>query len=59
MDRKKLLDLMQFVCDQNKVAFFELIKAEKIDLSDREINALLNVLESKTKDSFFKMIERM
>jgi hypothetical protein len=51
MDRKKLLDLMQFVCDQNKVAFFELIKAEKIDL--------LSVLESKTKDSFFKMIERM
>ena len=50
---------MQFVCDQNKVAFFELIKAEKMDLSDREINALLSVLESKTKDSFFKMIERM
>ena len=59
MDRKKLLDLMQFVCDQNKVAFFELIKAEKMDLSDRQINALINVLESKTKDSFFKMIERM
>ena len=59
MDRKKLLDLMQFVCDQNKVAFLELIKAEKMDLSDREINAVLSVLESKTKDSFFKMIERM
>ena len=59
MSRKEMLDLMQFVCDQNKVALFEVVQQRNIELDANSLEAILNVLEATTKNNFLKMIERM
>ena len=59
MSRKEMLDLMQFVCDQNKVALFEIVQQRNIELDANSLEAILNVLEATTKNNFLKMIERM
>ena len=55
MSRKEMLDLMQFVCDQNKVALFEVVQQRNIELDANSLEAILNVLEATTKNNFLKM----
>ena len=50
MSRKEMLDLMQFVCDQNKVALFEVVQQRNIELDANSLEAILNVLEATTKN---------
>lgn len=59
MDRKETLNLMQFVIDQNKTVFFETVNTKGIQLEESQLRVLLLALEEKTKESFFKVVERM
>lgn len=59
MDRKEVLNLMQFVIDQNKNVFFETVNAKGIKLEESQLRVLLLALEEKTKESFFRVAERM
>lgn len=59
MDRKKVLNLMQFVIDQNKTVFFETVNAKGIQLEESQVRVLLLALEEKTKESFFRLVEKM
>jgi len=59
MNRQELLNLMQFVCDQNSNVFFETVKEQNFELSDKQIRAMIQALEAKTKDSFMRFAERM
>ena len=59
MTRKEMLDLMQFVCDQNNTALYELINSDDISLTEQQTRAFMSVLEAKTKDTFMRFIERM
>lgn len=59
MNRKEMLDLMQFVCDQNNNALYELIVSEGIELTEQQTRAIMSVLEAKTKNCFMRFVERM
>ena len=58
MDKAKLLNLMQFVIDQNKTIIYESMNAEGTDVTGEQLRALILAVET-TKKSFFRMIERM
>ena len=59
MDKAKLLNLMQFVIDQNKTIIYESMNAEGTDVTGEQLRALILAVEETTKKSFFRMIERM
>jgi len=59
LNKQELLDLMQFVCDQNKTNLFEILKKTDTEVGERDIRAILNVLEETTKGCFFRFIEKL
>ncbi len=59
LNKQELLDLMQFVCDQNKTNLFEILNKAETDISERDVRAILNVLEETTKGCFFRFIEKL
>lgn len=59
MNKSELLTLMQFVCDKNKQSMFEIIKEQNMDLTEVQIRALLQTVETNTKNCFFRMIEKL
>ncbi len=54
MNKTELMDLMQFVIDSNAQALAEVTTA----LDDQQRRTVLNAVEAKTKDCFFRVIER-
>jgi ribulose kinase len=59
MDKSQLLNLMQFVIDQNKTIVYDSINSNKTPVSDEQLRALILAVEETTKNSFFRMIEKM
>ena len=59
MTKKEVLNLMQFVCDQNNTAVYEVAKTDAFNLDDKQLRELLQVLEAKTRECFLRFIERM
>ena len=59
MTRAELLNLMQFVCDQNGAVFYETINSQNMNLTEKQVRALLQALEATTKNSFMRFAERM
>ncbi len=59
MTRSELLNLMQFVCDQNSAVFYETINAQNMNLTEKQVRAVLQALESTTKNNFMRFAERM
>ena len=57
MNKTELMDLMQFVIDSNAQTIAEATVGA--ELSDQQRRLILNAIESKTKDCFFRMIDRM
>ena len=57
MNRKEVLELMQFVIDQNANVLAE--ATGLLNMGDQERRTVLNAVESKTKDSFFRYVDRM
>ncbi len=55
MDKKELMDLMQFVIDSNKRVIYE--STVELDWNEKQQRNVLNAVEAKTKDCFFRMIE--
>ena len=55
MNRKEVL--MQFVIDQNSITLAE--ATGTLEINDQQRRTVLNAVESKTKDSFFRFVERM
>jgi len=58
MTRAQIRDLMGFVTDTQRQAIFDVVMAEKLNLNDKQMNFLISVLETKTKDCFFRMMEK-
>jgi len=56
MDRNQLKELLQYVVDTNKQAIFELVTAQKFQISETQLRSLINVMESTTKEGFFKIM---
>ena len=56
MNRQELMDLMQFVIDSNSQVLAE--ATSMLNLNDQQKRTVLNAVESKTKDCFFRMIEK-
>ena len=59
MTRAELLNLMQFVCDQNAAVFYETINTQNMNLTEKQVRALLQTLEATTKNNFMRFAERM
>ena len=57
MNRKEVLELMQFVIDQNANVLAE--ATGLLNMGDQERRTVLNAVESKTKDSFFRYVDKM
>ena len=57
MNKNELMDLMQFVIDSNSQVLAETTAQLGIDAQQQR--AVLNVVESKTKDCFFRVIDRV
>lgn len=57
MNKKEVLELMQFVIDQNSIAFAE--ASVTFPLDDQQRRQVLNAVESKTKESFFRFVDRL
>ena len=58
MEKSKILNLMQFVVDQNKTIIFESIKKSEAQLTESQLRALLLAVEQTTKDSFFRLMDK-
>ncbi|MGI9268978.1 MAG: hypothetical protein ACR2PE_00455 [Porticoccus sp.] len=58
MDKKKLRTLMTFVIDSNKQTMYDLIVKEKMQVSEKELRALIEVVDANTKNCFFKLMEK-
>ena len=60
MDKDQLRNLMTFVVDSNNTALHETItNTLHLELTEEQLRTILNVLESKTKDCFFRVMEKM
>ncbi len=60
MDKNNLRDLMTFVIDSNSSALHEtLLSTLELDLTEEQIRVVLNMLEAKTKECFFRVMEKM
>lgn len=59
MDRKELRTLMEFVIDSNKQTLYDTVVKSSMQVSEQELRTLINAIESNTKDSFFKVIEKV
>ncbi len=59
LDKTELLDLLAFVCDQNKNNLFEVLNKTETNLTERDIRAILNVFEETTKGCFYRFIEKL
>ena len=59
MTRKELLNLMQFVVDQNNTTLVDVINTLRIDCDDKQKRALAQAVEAKTKDCFLRFIEKI
>tara|TARA_B100000683_G_C12128664_1_gene406640 strand:+ start:191 stop:397 length:207 start_codon:yes stop_codon:yes gene_type:complete len=55
MNRQEVMDLMQFVIDSNNMVLAE--ATAQLTLGDQQRRLILNAVETKTKDCFFRMIE--
>ena len=55
MDKKELMDLMQFVIDSNTRVIYE--NTIELNWDEKQQRNVLNAVEAKTKDCFFRMIE--
>ena len=55
MNRQEVMDLMQFVIDSNNMVLAE--ATAQLTLEDQQRRLILNAVETKTKDCFFRMIE--
>ena len=55
MNRKEVMDLMQFVIDSNNSVLAEATAI--LTLEDQQRRTILSAVEAKTKDCFFRMIE--
>ena len=56
MEKKDIKQLLQFVVDSNKQSIFELVTAKKYQIDDQQLRQLINVVESTTKDCFYKVM---
>ena len=56
MNKQELMDLMQFVIDSNSRVLTETTAG--LDINPQQQRNMLNAVESKTKDCFFRMIDR-
>lgn len=58
MEKSKILNLMQFVVDQNKTVIFDSIKKSEAQLTEAQLRALLLAVEQTTKNSFFRLMDK-
>ena len=59
LNKAELLDLLAFVCDQNKNNLYEILNKTETKLTERDMSAILNVLEETTKGCFYRFIEKL
>lgn len=59
MNRKELRTLMEFVIDSNKQTLYDTVLKSSIQLSEQELRTIMNAVESNTKDSFFRVMEKV
>ena len=59
MNRKELRTLMEFVIDSNSQILYDTVVKSSIPLSEQELRTIMNVIESNTKDSFFRVMEKV
>ena len=57
MNRKDVLNLMQFVIDQNSIILAE--AARDLQINDQQTRVVMNAIESKTKDCFLRFVDKM
>ena len=57
MDKQELMNLMQFVVDSNASVLAE--ATAMLELTDQQRRTVLNSVESKTKDCFFRFVDRI
>ena len=58
MDRKELRTLMEFIIDSNKQTIFDTVVKSDIQLSEQQLRTIINAVEAKTKEGFFRIIEK-
>lgn len=56
MTKNELMDLMQFVIDSNSQILVETTGA--LNMDPQQQRTILNALESKTKDCFFRVMDK-
>ncbi len=59
MNRKELRTLMEFVIDSNNQTLYDTVVKSSIQLSEQELRTIMNAVESNTKDSFFRVMEKV
>jgi len=57
MNKKELMELMQFVIDSNANVLAEATSV--LELTQQQQRTVLNAVESKTKDCFFRFVDRV
>ena len=57
MTKNELMDLMQFVIDSNSQILVE--TTGDLNMDPQQQRTILNALESKTKDCFFRVMDKV
>ena len=58
MTRAELRDLMQFVTESNSRVIVEALRANGFEASQEQSRALLMAVEERTKQCFFRFMEK-
>ena len=49
---------MEFIIDSNKQTIFDTVVKSDIQLSEQQLRTIINAVEAKTKEGFFRIIEK-